>query len=134
MSQALRMDSLSPEAVALIEQGRPKSKAEGRVADVGGGEQPHGPGVDIHPPTVGAPLSLDGEKSRRTKPARENEIIKEAGRGASVSLSIRVPSNIPDALVRASADRKIKRQRPFTQQDIAIEALTQWLSKNGYSF
>ena len=39
---------------------------------------------------------------------------------------------IPNALVRASAERKVKRQKPFTQQEIVAEAVTQWLRKNGF--
>jgi hypothetical protein len=34
--------------------------------------------------------------------------------------------------VRAAFDRKLKREKPWTQQDIAAEALTLRLKKNGY--
>jgi hypothetical protein len=34
--------------------------------------------------------------------------------------------------MRAPFDRKLKREKPWTQQDIAAEALTLWLKKNGY--
>jgi hypothetical protein len=30
-------------------------------------------------------------------------------------------------LLRVSLDRKLKRKRPFTQQDIIADALTRWL-------
>jgi hypothetical protein len=34
--------------------------------------------------------------------------------------------------MRASFDRKLKREKPWTQQDIAAEALSLWLKKHGY--
>ena len=49
-----------------------------------------------------------------------------------VTLSIRVRPEIPDALLRASTERKLKRLKAHRQQDIAAEALTQWLARNGY--
>jgi hypothetical protein len=39
---------------------------------------------------------------------------------------------LPPLLLRASADRNIKKTRPFTQQNIIAEALADWLRKNGY--
>jgi len=35
--------------------------------------------------------------------------------------------------MQAAFDRKMKRQRPFTQQEIVSEALSLWLKKHGYS-
>jgi hypothetical protein len=46
-------------------------------------------------------------------------------------MSVRVPPEIPEGLIRASADRKIKKQKPWTQQDIIAEALSEWLQKHG---
>lgn len=49
-----------------------------------------------------------------------------------VTLSIRVRPEIPDALLRAATERKLKRHKAYRQQEIAAEALTQWLSRHGY--
>jgi len=49
-----------------------------------------------------------------------------------VHMNLRVPPEIPIALVKASADRKVRKIRPSSQQEIVAEALTAWLSKNGY--
>jgi hypothetical protein len=47
-------------------------------------------------------------------------------------MNFRVPTEISTALFKASSERKMKKTRPFTQQDIVTEALTIWLQKNGY--
>jgi hypothetical protein len=76
------------------------------------------------------PPPRNPRKAPRVRAPKEKEA--EVLRGGTVSLSVRVPFEIPDALVRGSADRKVKRQRPFTQQDITVEAVSQWLKKYGY--
>ncbi len=58
-----------------------------------------------------------------------NEVEAEAG---LVSLTVRVPRIVPPGLLLASVDRKLKRQRPWTQQELVAEALTQWLQQHGY--
>ena len=47
-------------------------------------------------------------------------------------MSIRVPAGLMEALLRAASERKIKRQRPFTQQEIVADALSTWLKRGGY--
>jgi hypothetical protein len=59
----------------------------------------------------------------------EEELEADAG---LVSLTVRVPRGVPTGLLLASMDRKLKRQRPWTQQEIVAEALTQWLKQHGY--
>ena len=57
------------------------------------------------------------------------DVESEAG---LVSLTVRVPRVVPPGLLLASVDRKLKRQRPWTQQEIVAEALTHWLKSHGY--
>ena len=59
----------------------------------------------------------------------EAEVEPEAG---LVSLTVRVPRRVPPGLLWASVDRKLKRHRPWTQQEIVAEALAHWLRKHGY--
>jgi hypothetical protein len=49
-----------------------------------------------------------------------------------VTLTVRLESDIVAALVRASAERKIRQETPYTQQDIISEALKQWLYEAGF--
>jgi len=49
-----------------------------------------------------------------------------------VTHTVRLESDIVAALVRASAERKIRQETPYTQQDIISEALKQWLHEAGF--
>src|SRR5439155_9878624 len=49
-----------------------------------------------------------------------------------VTLTVRLESDIVAALIRASAERKIRQETPYTQQDIISEALKQWLHEAGF--
>ena len=69
--------------------------------------------------------------SKPSKPVREKETEPEPF-NTQMTLSVRLPSEIPLKILRAATDRKIARVRPWTQQEIVAEALTLWLRKNGY--
>jgi hypothetical protein len=87
---------------------------------------------------VAAPVqSADNQESR----PRENGVTPRLPLGDDaevepepglVSLTVRVPRAVPPGLLLASVDRKLKRQRPWTQQEIVAEALAHWLRKHGY--
>jgi hypothetical protein len=49
-----------------------------------------------------------------------------------VSVYVRLPGEISQALLKASSERKIAKLRPFTQQDIVAEAVQNWLQRNGH--
>jgi hypothetical protein len=48
------------------------------------------------------------------------------------SINARIDPAIATALLRASVERRIKRQTPSTQRDIIAEALFDWLKKHGH--
>ena len=48
------------------------------------------------------------------------------------SIGARADAVIATALLRASVERRIKRQAPSTQRDIIAEALSDWLKKHGH--
>lgn len=50
----------------------------------------------------------------------------------SVSMTFRLPAALAATLVRAATERKLNRQRPFTQQDIVADAVLAWLTKQGH--
>ena len=141
MSAALQAGSdLPPEALALIKEGTPKPLhsmpvaspvvfAPPMPADVRGPVSPPEPAEATAPipSAVDETQQLKAPKAKVTR-APEPEPVAS---NALVSMTFRVPAELPSALVRASADRKAKRLRPFTQQDIVTEALSQWLKRNG---
>jgi uncharacterized protein (DUF4415 family) len=63
-------------------------------------------------------------KAQRVSPA-------PAGR-ERVTVTVRLEPEVVDALSQASAQRKLKRLEPYTQQDIIGEALKQWLQNAGF--
>ena len=48
------------------------------------------------------------------------------------SITVRLPARLPSRLLRASVERKLLREQPFTQQDIVADALDAWLRLHGY--
>jgi hypothetical protein len=64
------------------------------------------------------------EKVRTVSPA-------PGGRGR-VTISVRLEPEVVEALSQASAERKVKRLEPYTQQDIIGDALKQWLQDAGF--
>jgi hypothetical protein len=55
------------------------------------------------------------------------------GVGASVSVTIRLPGDLASRLLEVSLNRKLRREKPFTQQDIVADALGQWLKNQSDS-
>jgi hypothetical protein len=49
-----------------------------------------------------------------------------------VTVTVRLEPEVVEALSQASAQRKLKRLEPYTQQDIIGEALKRWLQHAGF--
>lgn len=147
MTEALRTaETLPPEAIALIREGTPKPRVASSVMTPEKKQEDNAP--EPAPDAAAVPSVQTETKSETSAPAatsapesneprklrvvREREAEPAAFSNALVSMTFRVPAELPSALVRASADRKAKRIRPFTQQEIVAEALGQWLKRNGY--
>ena len=123
LSQALRTDDLSAEARAFLKPtGRP-----------------------LTPPamnTVPAPIVREVSQSATRSPACADTTLDDSPPLARladpppparpVSMTFRLAPEIPMALLRASVERKVRQQRPFTQQEIVTEAIKHWLKVNGF--
>lgn len=135
MNAALQTPELSPKALAFIKEGTPQSEVT-RSALTPAPQSAIKSPAKIEMEKADCPSSAPAPESQisavqKTKVSREpNPAAPEFGNLAS--LTFRVPRDIPPGLVRASADRKINRLRPFTQQEIVAEAVAVWLKKNGY--
>lgn len=131
MTAALRTADLPPEMLAFVKAGTPQPQIASVTKDSSVQLEP-APSRTLES-TAAIPPQFEAEerlKPMKPRAVREPEPVAHPG---LVSLSIRVPTEVPEGLVRASAERKIKRLRPWTQQEIAAEAITQWLKRNGYS-
>ncbi len=76
------------------------------------------------PPPRQAPEEQPPEKAQKVSPP-------PPGR-ERVTVTVRLEPDVVDALSQASAQRKLKRLEPYTQQDIIGEALKQWLQNAGF--
>jgi hypothetical protein len=67
------------------------------------------------------------DKAQTTAKSPPPKPSGDASGSGTVSMTFRLPSELCSRLLRVSLDRKLKRQKPFTQQDIMAEALMVWL-------
>ena len=105
MSEALRTAKLHDEALAFVTGSPP-------------GQRSAPPGGNVAVTTHSAFM-----------PAPTAEIPPQP---TSFSITFRLPSDLPSALLLAAAERKSRRQTPFTQQGIVAEAIRNWLHQRGY--
>jgi hypothetical protein len=119
MSEAMKPPTVPPEALAIIEQGSPKPQTQNPTVSVDSVKAQAAP-------TPRPSAEMERLAKAKTEKGREGESV------AVVTMTFRVPATIPTSLLKASSERKMKKLRPFTQQDIVAEALTAWLQKNGY--
>jgi hypothetical protein len=140
LSEALQTVDLPPEALELIRDGRPKPRTSQTVEVA---QRQEGENSGVLPVEKGVILSrMESESAhdpddkgevRPSKPRRPRELDVGARRtGGSVSRSFRLPLQLATELLRVATERKINALKPFTQEEITIEALTQWLKRNGY--
>jgi len=133
LSQALKTADLPPGAMEFIRAGTPQpvqqSSSGGPSASLK--DIPREESVSDTPAPTSGESPETAVKANKPRLAREKPMEQLPPRNL-VTLSIRVPSDITDALLRASTERKLKRVKAHTQQEIAAEALTLWLERNGY--
>ena len=119
MSQALRASNLGAEALAFVAAGAATTPtAEPELEHAGASSlcevtNTPPPTAQRAPSFVCSPLPLE--------------------RRAPVSITVRLPAELPPALLRVAMERKLRGARPFTQQDIVAEALRDWLERNAGS-
>lgn len=126
MSVALKTAELSGEALEFIRQGKPGATAS-----------PEPDRVNIASSEItdsSATTAASEQRSEETSLPRRSPASKRVNaiRETMVGLSFRVPASIHHALMCASFDRKLAREEPWTQQEIAAEAIGNWLKKQGF--
>jgi len=117
MAEALQTPNFTPEALELIQEGTPKPKTQTPI---------------LAPPPTAKPLEAPEKPSPEavTTPKPKPQKEKAPEQPVLVALGFRVPLEISQALLKISSERKLKRLRPFTQQEIVAEALSEWIKKN----
>jgi hypothetical protein len=123
MSEVLHRDRLPAEAMNFLKAGTLKPTVE-RVPSRE--EHVEGNGTTRIPVARSTPVEAAPPRSIREK------LVAAALAPTLVSMTFRLPADIPAGLIRAAADQKLKQVAPCSQQDIVAEALAQWLRKHGY--
>jgi hypothetical protein len=77
------------------------------------------------------PAAVDAPPEKPRTKAKPAAVLEER-QEAAVPVTFRLPERLVRAMISASADRKIKRIKPSTQQDMAALAMEEWLRKNAY--
>ena|SRR5215475_5003802 len=88
-------------------------------------------------PVEEPPIAPERSAPQRSRP--QQTTVEKAQRPSSspagrerVTVTVRLEPEVAEALSQASAERKMKRLEPYTQQDIIGDALKQWLRDAGF--
>ena len=116
MSQALHASNLGAEALAFVAAGAPTP-----------------PASEPDPEFSDTPLVNADRATPPPMPAPPNCVVSPlpAERRGPVSITVRLPAELPPALLRETMERRLRGERPCTQQEIVAQALREWLERNG---
>ena len=128
MSQALQTDNQwGEDAAAFLRAATPKPALPPEAPKAA--EPPVA--AEVAPSVVAVAPSKPEAAPPTKKPARPR-LAEFTPSGGLVSMTFRVPAEIPAGLIRASADRKLRREPSASQQEIVAEALIEWLGRHHY--
>ena len=120
MSQALHSVNLSAAAAAFVAAGA----AGNAVAST--------PPPELAPDSrASLPLVATATAAPESRALAFSHSPLPAERRAPVSMTFRLPAELPSALLRAAMERKLRGEPPCTQQDIVAQAVREWLERNG---
>lgn len=110
LGAALQTGKLSDEQRAFV-NGRAPNRTDATEASPPGNHHVHTP--------------PDSNGVLKSSPSNDTPAVS-----GSVSMTFRLPADLSHHLMRAAVERKLKRERPFSQQDIVAEALQDWLRQH----
>jgi hypothetical protein len=90
-----------------------------------------GEAIEERPSAPEPSTSQQRTPQRSTVEKVERPLPPPAGRGR-ITVTVRLEPDVAEALSHASAERKMRRIEPYTQQDIIGDALKQWLRDAGF--
>ena len=133
ISAALEM---SPEKKAFIQGGPPTGQVTSSSAEL---EQPAAPQVSaqaaqpMEPAVASPPISHRSRRRRQLRaPMPQGEDVMLGIANLLVPLTTRLQPTTAVALKRAGLEQKLRGESPGTVQEIAEEAIQQWLRNFGY--
>jgi hypothetical protein len=125
----LKTADLSNEALAFVKRGTPQPAFIAPANEEPIVAAPAPAAVVVQASPVSEPPSVPEQVTRPRSAAKKGPVVSSS---SVVGVSTRLPEDIQRALMRASFERKMDREEPWTQQDIAAEAFGDWLKKRGY--
>lgn len=117
LTEALETARLPEAALAFVNAGAPVARVQLAV-----------PNADMIPEAPMAAGNVTLTKTSPRYPSAEGAPL--ALPPGPVSMTFRMPADLPEALLRVSMARKLRRLKPWTQQDIVTEAVREWLTRN----
>lgn len=96
------LDSINPQVSAFLQEGAPKAKQE----------------------------KLKKKEELQKLPKENEEIKYKHAVPALKPVTFMLSADLVDEVMLLSAQRKISRQKPYSQKDILTEALRDWINKN----
>jgi hypothetical protein len=116
----------SPEARDFIQAGTPKSQFTEPDSNKEAGEAPAAGLSETKAVAQRSEAELPPKKRiPKQVPQTEGE---ESPFPIRIPQTYRLPQRLVEDLARAAMERKIKRRKPWSQQDIVAEAIGEWLS------
>lgn len=119
MKRKSLIEAVSPEARDFIQAGTPKAQFVQTEATSEAGE--------AMPPEL-EQTSKAEQPPKEKVPKRVTQSEEESALPIRVPQTYRLPQRLVEDLARAAIERKIKRRKPWSQQDIVAEAIGEWLS------
>ena len=62
---------------------------------------------------------------------KSNPPTETTALSSTMSMTFRLPADLATQLMRVALERKLRREEPFSQQDIVAEALRDWMLRHG---
>ncbi len=122
---------MTPEKLAFI-QGQSKTPPRAPAVSP---DRPEPKTIDLEVSPKGPAASdVTPSKTRRSarRPQQETPGASQVLDQVLVPVTIRLPHRTAQALRRAYLEQRLKYAKPDTQQEIVEEALSEWLSRQGF--
>jgi hypothetical protein len=126
MKRKSLIEAVSPEARDFIQAGIPKSQFVQTDSKKAAEEEP-ATGILETKAVEQRSEAEQPAKKRMPKQVTQPE-EEESPLPIRVPQTYRLPQRLVEDLARAAMERKIKRRKPWSQQDIVAEAIGEWLS------
>ena len=125
MKRKSLIEAVSPEARDFIEAGTPKPQFV-QAPSEGAGEE----STALVPEPAETVVAAVEKKEIPAPAPVVHQTAAEIPLPVLVPQTFRLPQRLVEDLARAAIERKIKRRKPWSQQDIVAEAIKEWLRKH----